>query len=239
MFKITYTLIFTLFMAMELNAGVINGDFSSTGVTLDPFTDWTTDLSLFERPTDGGGLAQFDSIEFADPSLPIQSIQLAQSFALGSGSKYLSFEFNISAVTSSGSLIGPVRDNFQATLFDSSAIPVELFPFSPPLFTAFYSIDNDGLTELFDANFVTSFDLGGGLRRITLDISTLNPQTVVLDFLLNGNGDGFDTRVQLDNVSVSNFGTIPEPSSLLIWAVITGCCLVFRCWRSVHHEQLF
>lgn len=188
-----------LFLATELNAGVINGGYSSAGISPDPFSDWTTDTSLFDRPTDGGGFAQFDSIESSDLNLSIPSIHLAQPFSLDSGSLRLSFELNISAVISARALDVSVPDSFQATLFDNSAIPVELFPSNAPLFTAFYSIDNDGITELFDTNFVTSLDIGGGFRRITLDVSSLSPQTLVLDFLLNGNGDGLDTHVLLDN----------------------------------------
>jgi len=228
MIKISYAMLVFLLLAADLNAGVMNGGFTSPGVSPDPFSDWTTDTSLFDRPADGGGFAQFDSIEDSDPNLSIPSIQLAQSFSLDSGSLRLSFELNISAVTSTGTLVGPVRDSFQATLFDSSAIPVELFPSNPPLFTAFYSIDNDGLIELFDSNFVTSLDIGGGFRRITLDVSSLSPQTLVLDFLLNGNGDGFNTRVLLDNVAISNVGAVPEPAGILVWTVILGIAFCVR-----------
>ena len=127
---------------------------------------------------------------------------------------------------SARALDASVPDSFQATLFDNSAIPVELFPSNAPLFTAFYSIDNDGITELFDTNFVTSLDIGGGFRRITLDVSSLGPQTLVLDFLLNGNGDGLDTHVLLDNVAISNVGVVPEPASILVWTVLSG--IAFR-----------
>lgn len=223
-----FGLLLLLFATADLNAGILNGSFSNPGVSPDPFSYWATNTSLFDRPTDGGGFAQFDTIEPSDPNLLIPSIHLAQSFSLDSGSRKLSFELNISAVTSATNLVGPVRDSFQATLFDNSVVPVELFPSNPPLFTAFYSIDNDGFTELFDSNFVTSLDIGGGFKRITLDVSSLSPQTLVLDFLLNGNGDGLDTRVLLDNVVISNIGAVPEPTSILVWSAISGIAFCVR-----------
>ena len=228
MIKASYAMLVFLFLAADLTAGVMNGNFTSAGVSPNPFSDWTTDTSLFDRPTDGGGFAQFDSIEPSDPNLLISSIHLAQSFSLDSGSQRLSFELNISSVTSASMFVGPVRDSFQAIIFDNSAIPVELFPSNPPLFTAFYSIDNDGSTELFDSNFVTSLDIGGGVRRITLDVSSLSPQTLVLDFLLSGNGDGLDTRVQLDNVAISNVAVVPEPANILVWTVTSGIAFCVR-----------
>lgn len=228
MIKTIYVMLLFLFLAADLNAGVMNGGFASAGISPNPFADWTTDTSLFDRPT-GGGFAQFDSIESSDLNLSIPNIHLAQSFSLGSGSLRLSFELNISAVISARALDVSVPDSFQATLFDNSANPVELFPSNAPLFTAFYSIDNDGITELYDTNFVTSLDIGGGFRRITLDVSSLSPQTLVLDFLLNGNGDGLDSRVQLDNVAISNVGVVPEPASIVVWTVISG--IAFRSRR--------
>lgn len=209
-----------LLLATDLNAGIVNGDFSGAGASPDTFSGWITDVSNFVRPTDGGGFAKFDS---SDLSSPIPSIHLAQSFALDSGSSKLSFEFNIS---STGTYLNSsARDSFQITLFDSSTIPVELFPSNPPLFTAFYSIDNDGLTESFDANFVTSQDIGGGFKRITLDVSSLTPQTLFLDFLLNGNSDGLDTSVQLDNVAISS---VPEPASIVLCSAVVGIGLCIR-----------
>lgn len=224
MMKTSYAVLVILLLTCHLDAGVMNGSFTSPGVHPDPFSDWSTDDLFFDRPTDGGGLAQFHSIEPSNPNLPISSIHLAQSFLLDSGSARLSFEFQISTDVSGRAMDSTVRDSFQATLYDSSAIPLEQFPSNPPLFTAFYSIDNDGSSELFDSNFVTSLNIGGGFKRITLDISSLAPQTLVLDFLLSGNGDGFNTRVQLDNVAVSQASAVPEPASGLFWtfALVIG-----------------
>ncbi len=238
MIKTIHALLVVLYFAAELNAGLMNGSFTSSGVNPDPFADWTTDTSIFDRPTDGGGFALLESIEQVDPNLPVPSIHVAQSFSLDSGSSRLSFELHISATISASALNGSVHDSFQATLFDNSAIPVELFPSDSPLFTAFYSIDNDGSTEIFDANFVTSLDIGGGFKRITLDVSSLSPQSLVLDFLLNGNRDGLDTRVLLDAVSISDVGIVPEPGSILVWTVIAGitCCVRRRGFDTPLHR---
>jgi hypothetical protein len=239
MIKPVCALFLSLFLVADLNAGILNGNFSNAGFIPDPFSDWSTDSSFFDRPTDGVGFAQFDSIEPGDPSLPISSIQLAQSFSLDSGSQSLSFELKITAIASASAFVGPVRDSFQVTLFDNSITPVELFPAFPPLFTAFYSIDNDEVTEQFDPNFVTILDIGGGFKRITVNVSSLSPQMLTLDFLLNGNADGHDTRVLLDNVAIhTNTGVVPEPISILVWTVMSGLAFCVKRKRFEYAENL-
>jgi hypothetical protein len=102
-------------------------------------------------------------------------------------------------------------------------LSTELFPSNTPLFTSFYSVDNDGATEFFDPLFVTSSDIGGGFKRITLDLSSLTAQNLSIDFLLNGSDDGFFTQVSLDNVMA-----VPEPISILVWAAWGGILYVGR-----------
>ena len=211
-------LLLLLMLAAQASAGILNGKFSDVGTSPEPFAKWTTEVDSmtgllnFDRPTDGGGLAVFK-----DQGL-VGSSQLSQSFSLPSGSLSLSFEFSISTLPS-GAPLGPLPDSFQATLFDSSF--TGLLP-SAPGFSAFYSIDNDG-SEFFDTTYVTSEVLGGGIRKITLNLTSLPaPQNVLIDFLLNGAPDGFSTQVELDNVILAPNSTVPEPSSFLIWAASLG-----------------
>ena len=217
------SLILLLLLAAKLNAGIINGDFSIAGVSPDPFANWTTDVSFFEPPS-GTGFAQFDTDD-----INFQSIHLAQTFSLDAGSTTLSFEFKITFAIPTGG----VPDSFQVTLFDNSITPVELFPENPPTFTSFYRIDNDGVSEFFDSNFVMSdFDALSGVRTIKLNISTLTPQILTLDFLLNGSVDGQSTQVQLDNVMILSSPTVvPEPTSLLVWSACIGLCIFSRSYR--------
>ena len=42
----SYAILVFLFLAADLSAGVMNGSFSNTGVSPDPFSDWTTDERL-------------------------------------------------------------------------------------------------------------------------------------------------------------------------------------------------
>ena len=219
-------LLLLLLLASQASAGILNGDFSVAGTSQDPFAYWTT-LSNFDRPSDGGEFAQFDSTEQTDPML-IRSIHLAQSFSLDSGSLKLSFELKFSSIGTF--LDGSVRDSFQVTLLHGNSPLFPSNPSDPDNFPAFYSLDNNG--ESLDANFVTSWGIGNGFKRITLDVSSRSPQTLVLDFLLNGNGDGLDTSVQLDNVAISNVGVVPEPASFLIWAASLGIACVWQRRRS-------
>jgi len=200
---------------------ILNGNFSTAGVSPEPYADWTTDNSSFDRPTDGGGYASFADAGFYGSS------QLAQTFTLLPSALNLSFEFRLSTVTDSST--GMIPDSFQATLFDgllNTFFPSD--PMNPSLFPAFYSIDNDGMTESYDSNFVTSLDLGGGYRRVTLDVSSLSPQSLTLDFLLNGLPDGLSTTVDLDNVTyeLSDATAVPEPASIILWGSFAGlmCC---------------
>jgi hypothetical protein len=210
-------LVVTLWCTWVQSAVIQNGDFSVAGIPANPFAVWTTDDSLFDRPADGGGFALF-----GDTSA-VGSSQLAQSFGLPNLAQSLSFEINICRIIG-GSTGGP-SDSFQATLFDSMS--TELFPSNAPLFTSFYSVDNDGAIEFFDPLFVTSTDLGGGFKRITLNLSSLAPQNLVIDFLLNGSDDGFSTRVGLDNVVV-NQASVPEPGAILLWLILGGTVYVRR-----------
>ena len=223
-------LLLSLLFAAQASAGILNGDFSVAGTSPEPFADWTTEVDSttgllnYDRPTDGGGFTLFKDIG------TVGSSQFSQSFSLPSGSFRLSFEFRLST---SGVLRIPasVPDSFQATLLDSSGL-TGLLP-SGPGFSAFYSIDNDGVSpESFDPLFVTSLPLGGGIRRITLDLSSLAPQSLSIDFLLNGSLDGFSTQVELDNVVLAQNSTVPEPASFLIWSASLGIAGVWHRRRS-------
>ena len=222
-------LLLLLLLASQAGAGILNGDFSAAGASPEPFEDWTTEvdsmtgLLIFDRPTDGGGLAVFK-----DQGL-VGSSQLSQSFSLPSGSLSLSFEFSISTLPS-GAPLGLLLDSFQATLFDSIGGLTGLLP-SAPGFSAFYSIDNDG-SEYFDTTYVTRVDLGGGIRKITINLASLAPQDLFIDFLLNGTPDGFSTRVELDNVVLAQNSTVPEPASFLIWSASLGIACVWQRRRS-------
>jgi hypothetical protein len=93
-------------LAAGAEGGFLNSNFSKTGISPEPFADWSTETAFFDRPSDGGGYALFDE------SGTVGSSQLAQSFALMSGVFSISFELNISALgTASGS---SVPDSFQA-----------------------------------------------------------------------------------------------------------------------------
>ncbi len=110
-----------------------------------------------------------------------------------------------------------IAHSFQATLFDTAFNPV-LFAGDPLLFPAFFSVDNDG-TEFFNSATVSIEDVGGGTRRVTLDVSELAPQVLMLEFLALGSDDGLQITIRVDNVELptsSRPGIVPEPASLLI-----------------------
>jgi hypothetical protein len=177
-----------------------NGDFSLPGVSPDPFAAWTTFFGAY--PTDGGGFALFsESTDFAQT-------ELEQTFFLPAGSTQLSFEFLLSTEGQGAANVPP--DSFQATLYDPSFDP---FPTpADPLFPAFFSVDATG-QQFYDSSFVTVAALGNGWTRVTLDITSLPSQDVLLEFLLNGGDDGRTTTASLDNVAVTS--AVPEPRHAL------------------------
>jgi hypothetical protein len=67
---------------------------------------------------------------------------------------------------------------------------------------------------------VSVTSLSDGWRRVTLDLSSLPSQGLLLDFSQFGFDDGLSSTVQLDNVLVN---VVPEPSLLTVWA---GLCLL-------------
>ena len=198
------------------SGSLLNGDFSVAGTPPNPFADWTT--SFGDAPTNGGGFAVF--AESGTSSL----IQLEQAFTLPNGALTLSFEFSLTSVAA-GSGGGP-PDSFQATLYDASFNP---FPTpTDPLLPGFFSMDNTG-QAFFNSSFVSVAALSGGWERVTLDLSTLAPQDVDIEFILNENPDGQTSTALLDNVVLTAAGAVPEPRSLLLLA--TGFCGIFAIKR--------
>ncbi len=197
------TILLLVVVCASAQAGtVLNGTFGTAGIPPDPFANWDTDTANFDRPSDGGAVALFSE------SGPVGSSQLAQTFVLPSGAQSLSFEYRLTSVAG-GPTGSPVSDSFQATLFDSAF--TELFPSNPPLFTAFFSVDNSNM-QFTTPVFVSTQSIANGFERVTLDLSTLALESLTIDFLLNGAADGVSTQIELDNVSLA---TVPEPTSTL------------------------
>ena len=125
-------------------------------------------------------------------------------------------------------------DAFQATLFDAAGT-MGFFSFlgDPVIFPAFYQLESDG-TPSFDPAFVTSTDLGGGVRRVTLDVSSLPPQDLIIDFFALGDDDGLTTTFTVDNVVKNQAANvIPAPASAGIWRLVSlAAFLVSRPRRS-------
>jgi hypothetical protein len=203
----------------HLHAGVIqNGEFTSG------LAHWTT-VSGFDAPTDGGEVALFSESSFG--------VQLEQAFVLPTNALKLSFEYHLKA--SGSPVVGAVPDNFQATLFTSSGTLFPSDPSDPVSFPAFYSVDNSGPSpEAFDSLFVSVETLLNGNRKVTVDLAsalaTFGNQSLIIDFLLSGNPDGFTTNVTLDNVVITlqNVSAVPEPGSALAWFALIGTVSLVR-----------
>lgn len=177
---------------------IANGDFSTPGVAPDPFASWTTTYGNY--PTDGGGFALFSEGTLAQT-------ELEQTFFLPAGTKTLSFDYAMESRGTGSAGVPP--DSFQATIYDLSFNP---YPTpADPSFPGFFSVDATG-QMFYDPAYVTLAALGNGWTRVTLDISLLPSQDVLLEFLLNGSDDGRTTTASVDNVVA---GAVPEPSHLL------------------------
>ncbi len=190
---------------------IVNGDFETSGVSPDPFAGWTTPDPLDLPPIDAGGVAEFDIVGYFDPL-----IELQQTFTLPAGASTLSFEFNLSSITGGVSDPFALPDSFQATLLDST--PASLFPIFGGVLDAFYLFDASGFED--KSSGVTTEALAGGWTRVSLDISSLGPQDLTIEFLALGDDDELLTTVLLDNVFIAQGATVPEPSSIALWSIL-------------------
>lgn len=206
------------------NAGVINGQFEEG--TGDNFVGWSTLPPLpglppefnFNSPTEGTDSGRF--VVFEDEDL---GSQLEQLVTIPSNPDFLSFDFWL--VTNEPSASGTNPDAFQATLFDDTFSGV--LPSGDPIDQpAFFSID-DRLDTLSNPA-VTTTTSGPGLRsdwtRVRLDISSLAPRSLLLEFvLLNGTDTSTDSSAFLDNVVIaSKSNVIPEPTSWAVFFFLTA-----------------
>jgi hypothetical protein len=201
---------------------IVNGQFTDSGDPLAPFAGWTTTLGA--PPTATGTSAVFAE----SPTVVI--VQLEQSVTLPGGPSSISFEFRISSVAGGLDLSLP-PDSFQATLW----APGYTDPFSPvdPLFLpGYYSIDNTG-QEFLGSSFVSTIDLGGGWKRVTLDVSGVPSPNRLLEFILNGSDDGRFTTVEIANVQgTEDLPVIPAPGGLILLVSGAPCSLLaLRSWR--------
>ncbi len=184
--------------------GIKNGDFEIPGVAAEPFANWTT-FPVFAQPTDDGGAARLTTVDLLD------DVQLEQTFVLPPDIILLSFELEF--LTESGGTTNPLaaNDSFQATLYDTNFDPINPIDLLLP---AYYSIDSSGFED--GAPGVSVEILGTDLRRISIDLSSLPPQEVTLEFLLLGDNDGNATIARIDNVVT----IVPEPNSLAVFGVL-------------------
>lgn len=195
-------LIFLVFSAASLIAGPTNGNFASG---LDA---WNHEFGNVDA---SGGSAIFEE----HPT--IISSTLSQVFTLDADSWMLSFDM-VMSVDPGGNHHSPNwSDTFTASLLD----PVTLAPLaSNPTYTDFYYHDRAGVIE-------TVAVVNG--NTISLDVSALAGNSVLLSFDLFGSDDGYFTTVIVDDVKVSSFGpVVPVPSALLLGLAGTGFVGYFR-----------
>lgn len=169
-----------------------NGDFS------DGLNGWTVDGNV----TDGGGYALFEVEGNSD------RLSLSQEFTLPTLALELSFDVEMSGdFTTDGSILS---DTFAASLLK----PDKSEPLiSNPGSTEFYRWENIGGT----GRLLTIATVSG--NTVSLDVSGLAGQNVLLLFDLRGSDDGKLTSVSVDNVSVS---VIPAPGALMLGLIGTG-----------------
>ncbi|MDV6028667.1 MAG: hypothetical protein F9B45_00855 [Phycisphaera sp. RhM] len=194
--------------------GIINGDFS-TALT-DPGAGWVTAFGL-EPPVTESDQAKFVIDSFAD-----NLVQLEQEFLLPVGASSLSFDYQFR--TETGGFLDPFFgappfDIFQASLLNPVTLDALISIDASD--DRFFGIDADGITYAA-AEVGTPTILSNGFTRVTLDVSALASQSVLLDFLFLGEDDGLISTVLLDNVTVTTASTVvPEPGALAVWALFS------------------
>lgn len=200
-------------------ASISNGDFSDVetapDITQDVFLAWEVDAAFGDPPTDDNGEAKF---VVGDGS---SAVQLQQVFTIPGQGTLLTFQYRLSTEGTSNS--AGDRDSFQATLWNPDTFE-PLLAIDELFFPSFFSVDNNGTQFL---GFATSSKNDGAFRTITVDISSLSGQTVLLEFLAAENSfrpDDLITSVWVDNVSIA---VIPEPSAPVA-SVCVGLYLAAR-----------
>jgi hypothetical protein len=177
-------------------AGVIleleNGDFS------DGLNGWTAGGNV----TDGGGYALFEVEGGSDQS------SLSQKFILPTLALELSFEVEMSGDSTEDGMI--LSDMFAASLLNPDTLEPLIYN---PGHDEFYRWENIGTGYV-----VTVATVSGS--TVSLDVSGLAGQDVLLSFDLRGSDDGKLTSVGVDNVSVSS--VIPAPGALMLGLIGTG-----------------
>ena len=176
---------------------VVNGNFSDVDLN-----GWAVE---FGTVTNGGGYARFQ-----EDAISLSST-LSQAFQLPVDAKTLSFDVWIESVAGGQEDPFSWPDAFTASLLD----PITLNPLiASPGYTDFYYLDNTGVLE-------TVASVAG--NTVSLNVSGLAGQNVLLSFDLWGGYDGMLTTVGVDNVKVSGLGpAVPAPSALLLAGVGTG-----------------
>jgi len=175
----------------------LNDDFSSG------LASWTIEWGTV---TDGGGFALFE-----EDTLHLSST-ISQKFTLDNHAEILSFDAEMSVVAGGVSNFAP-WDAFMASLLD----PVTYNPLiSNPGFTEFYFLENTGFQE-------TVADVIG--TTVSLDVSSLAGQQVMLSFDLFGGDDGYQTSFSLDNILTRQ---VPLPGTLSLLLAGSG---IVGYWR--------
>lgn len=187
----------SLVACTQVQAGPVgNGNFSTPGLMA-----WTVESGSV---SDGGGYARFEEhpIDLAN--------SLVQVVTLPANAMVLSFDVSMSATPGGDDLLMP-PDAFVATLYDN---PVDLNPLiSIPGYNEFFYMDNAGVVD----DSIVNFDG----TTVSLNISGLAGQDVLLAFDLLGSADGMITTVALDNVDIST-QAIPAPGALILAVIGVG-----------------
>jgi hypothetical protein len=107
-------------------------------------------------------------------------------------------------------------------LLDESFVPLFSVGW---FFDAFYSIDGPETSprQFYDPQFVSVTEPVDGWRKVTLNLSSLASQELLIEFAQFGQNDGLTSEIWLDNVIVTlqgQDGTVPEPGALAVWAGI-------------------
>ena len=152
---------------------------------------------------------------------------LEQQFAVPQLASSLSFDY-LPLFEVGGS------ESFSVSLLDFVFAP--LIPANPdpgnPAETYYYMHDSGG--DIFvDSAYVSLSDLGGGWRRVDLDLRSLGGLSTdaLLAFDLIGLDASYGTQIRLDNVAVG-VGVIPEPTTMM--GVLVGITGLARYLRKRH-----
>lgn len=216
--EMLFAVALTLVANQVSHAGLVNGNFSS------PLSVGWTD---YDVATVSGGIGVLGED-------PVNWAFLEQNFTIPNASTSLTFEYQ--PLFDAGG-----QESFTASLLDPGTldpvVPTDADP-SDASETYFFMHDWDaslGVDDILtDPVYSSTSDLGSGWTKVTLDLTSLSgttPALLAFDFVPGFSDGNLDSLIGLDNVMLTQGGSVPIPVPSAVMLTLLGLGAVRRLRR--------